>query len=377
MRKIKLTLFEDKFGVGGIEKFIYNVCSHINREKYDIKIVVINKISNYYDELLKSLGVELVVLIPGVELNPLKRFRIGLPAFNDYLKKKENKCDIIHFNLSDSIDLLYVKVAKINGIKRRVVHSHNSSATSTPKKIIHYLGKVFLSNESNYYLACSSQAAKWLFPKKVYANKKYLFVRNAINTKKYKYNFSTREKIRKKYDWSDNVIYGEVARFNKQKNHKFLIEIFQQIKKIQPTAKLILVGEGELLDDLKKQVNESNLSNSVIFFGVSNQVSDLLQAFDVFMLPSFYEGLPFVLVESQAASLPALISDNITKEVNITDYLTYFSLNSSSSDWAKEAINISNRARYENNTLDKTGFNIDIMVRKLDEFYTNICTQTE
>lgn len=256
MKKIRLTLFEDKFGVGGIEKFIYNTCSHLDRNKYEIRVVVVNKITNYYDDLLDSLGIKLIVLVPKVELNPLKRFKRGLPAFKSYLKDKKNTCDIMHFNLSDSIDLLYVKIAKDNNINRRVVHSHNSSATSTLKKFIHYTGKLFLDREPNYYLACSSQAAEWLFPKKVYRQKKYLFVRNAINTDKYKFNVVVREKIRNKYNWNTSVIYGEVARFNKQKNHKFLIKVFQQILKRQPSAKLILVGEGELLADLKKQVFE-------------------------------------------------------------------------------------------------------------------------
>lgn len=373
MKKIKLTLFEDKFGVGGIEKFIYNVCSNINREKYDIRVVVVNKITNYYDDLLNALGIKLIVLVPKVELNPIKRFKIGLPAFKNYLKNENNTCDIMHFNLSDSIDLLYVREAKKMGIKRRIVHSHNSSATSTLKKIIHYTGKIFLVNEPNYYLACSSQAAKWLFSRKVYTKKEYMFVRNAIDTRKYKFNTSIRKRIREKYHWDNNVIYGEVARFNKQKNHKFLIEVFQQILKAQPSAKLVLVGEGELLDDLKKQVNKNKLDNSVIFFGVSNNVSELLQAFDVFMLPSLYEGLPFVLVESQAASLPALVSDTVTKEVNLTDYVTYCSLKLPLDVWAKKAINISKQSRKENHILDSTGFNIDVMVKMLDKFYTDIC----
>lgn len=372
MKKIKLTLFEDKFGVGGIETFIYNICSHLDREKYDIRIVVVNKITNYYDDLLKSLGVRLIVLVPKIELNPLKRFKMGLPAFNDYLKKEENMCDIMHFNLSDSIDLLYVKVARKNGVKRRVVHSHNSSATSLSKKIVHYIGKIFLDKEPNYYLACSSQAAKWLFPKKVYRQKDYLFVRNAIDANKYKFNETIRKSVRKKYKWNNNVIYGEVARFNKQKNHKFLLEIFQQILRRQPSAKLVLVGEGELLPDLKKQVSEIGLSNSVIFLGVSNNVPNLLQAFDVFMLPSLYEGLPFVLVESQAASLPALVSDSVTKEVDLTNYLTYFSLKSSPTDWAKMALRLSKQARHGDSILDNTGFNIDVMVKTLDDFYNDI-----
>lgn len=206
----------------------------------------------------------------------------------------------------------------------------------------------------------------------MYRQKDYLFVRNAIDANKYKFNETIRKSVRKKYKWNNNVIYGEVARFNKQKNHKFLLEIFQQILRRQPSAKLVLVGEGELLPDLKKQVSEIGLSNSVIFLGVSNNVPNLLQAFDVFMLPSLYEGLPFVLVESQAASLPALVSDSVTKEVDLTNYLTYFSLKSSPTDWAKMALRLSKQARHGDSILDNTGFNINVMVKTLDDFYNDI-----
>ena len=375
MKKKNLILFEDKFGVGGIEKFIYNLCSRIDMNKYNVRLVVVNKITDYYDKSLSNLGVSVDVLLPTVESNPVKRFIKGLPAFKHYLNKNKNKCDLIHFNLSDSIDLLYVKIAKNCGIKNRIVHSHNSSATSIKKKWVHKLGKIFLANEPNYFIACSREAAKWLFPSKIYKTKNYLFLQNAIDVSKYTYNEKVRKKIRSKYNWENNVIYGEVARFNTQKNHRFLIEIFSKILTKQKNAKLVLVGDGELLPEIKNQVKEMSLEKKVVFLGVSGNVPDLLQAFDVFMLPSLYEGLPFVLVESQAASLPVIVSDTVTRDVNVTDYISYYSLGKSADDWAKIAIKLSKVARdNDQSSLYKSDFDISNMMKKLNDFYTTICS---
>lgn len=378
MDKIRLVLFEDKFGIGGIEKFIYNVCLNIDLKKYDISLVVVNKTTDYYDDLLKKLGIRIIVLLPKNELNPIKRFKNGLPAFRAYLRNNKDNCDIIHFNLSDSIDLLYVRIAKQEGIKIRIVHSHNSSATNLKKKLAHKVGKIFLVNEPNYFITCSKKAAKWLFPRKVYNENKYLFLQNAISVKDYHFNPKKRQKIRKQYNLQNNIVYGEVARFNRQKNHKFLIEVFKNIKDKQPNAKLVLIGDGELLPEIKEQVNRYNLTDSVLFIGVSDRVADFLQAFDVFLLPSLYEGLPFVLIESQAASLQALVSDTITKEVKLTNYINFASLNMSAIDWAEKAIKLSKKNRsISDRTLENSEFDIKNMVKKLDEFYNEIINKSD
>lgn len=179
--------------------------------------------------------------------------------------------------------------------------------------------------------------------------------------------------MRQKLGWEDNVVYGEVARFNTQKNHRFLIEIFNEIKKKQPNAKLALIGEGELLPEVKEQVKNYNLTDAVLFLGVSDKVPDFLQAFDVFMLPSLYEGLPFALIESQAASLPALVSDTVTKEVKITDYVTFCLLDNNASEWAEKAIQLSSKKRKNTiSKLEESGYDVKSMAKKVSDFYQKI-----
>lgn len=370
-KKIKLIMFEEKFGLGGIETFITNVLSCINREKFDVQLVTINKATDQYDSLFKKLDIPMVVLVPDVEINPIKRFKKGLPAFKTYLKQHISPDTIIHFNVSNSIDLLYVKIAKSKGIKVRIAHSHNSSATSNLKKLAHKMGMILLANTPNYYFTCSNLAASWLFPKKVLKNQNYYFIRNAIDTKKYQFNISKREQIRKKYGWTDNLVFGEVGRFNKQKNHKFLLETFKEIVQKRENAILVLVGAKDCLyDDIKSYAEELGIEKKVIFFGKTSKVADLLQAFDVFMLPSLYEGLPFVLVESQAAALSSLVSNTVTDEIKLTKYIVFDSLKNSPKEWADTAIKLTSVAREPDSTsLIKEGYDVNSMVKNLEQLY--------
>lgn len=370
-KKIKITLFEDKFGWGGIETFIYNICSNIDLNKYDITIVTVTKVSSHFDSMLSDLNIKMDILLSEVELNPIKRLKKGIFAFYKYLN--EHDSDIIHFNVSNSIDLLYVYIAKKYGMKACIAHSHNSSATSKIKVAAHYISKIFLSHLPDYYFACSDAAAKWLFPSEIYKNREYYFIRNAIDMSQYSFDLNLRNYIRKRENWDKYIVFGEVGRFNLQKNHKFLIEVFSEIVKKKDNAILVLVGTGELENEIQEYTKLKKLEKKVIFYGTSGEIPNLLQAFDVFMLPSLYEGLPFVLVESQAASLPALVSDTITSEIGLTKYVEFLPLNASISCWADKAIECAQIDRNEDiEGLYQAGFNLPNMIEKLDSIYSSI-----
>lgn len=370
-KKIKVIMFEEQFGLGGIGTFITNVLSRINRDLFDVRLVVVNKATDQYDELLKSLGIKPVILVPGLELDPIKRFQKGLPAFKQYLKSHVSNSDIIHFNVSNSIDLLYVRLAKNSGVKVRIAHSHNSSATSTIKKIAHKMGMIFLANTPNYYFTCSKLAARWLFPKKIYSNKQYFFIRNAINTHEYAFDPPKRKELRSKYGWTNNLVLAEVGRFNKQKNHRFLLQVFKETLKIKPNAILVLVGAKDCLyEDIKRYAKDIGIDDKVMFLGKSSEVADLLQAFDIFMLPSLYEGLPFVLVESQAASLPSLVSDTVTNEIKLTKYVKFESLKNDPKIWANDVIHMGSIKRViDREEMIQQGYDLDTMVKSLEKLY--------
>lgn len=326
--------------------------------------------TNVYDKDFEDMGIQIDELLDEKISNPIKRFQKGIPAFEKYVQKKE--VDIIHFNLSDAIDLLYVRLAKRNGIKVRILHSHNSMVNSRVKLIAHRMGMVFLENTPNYFWACSHEAARWLFPYDIYESGKFELIHNAIDLNNFSYSEMTRKEIREKYGWENQFIIGHVGRFNAQKNHKFLIDIFEKIYEKKRNSRLILVGSGELMQETENYVKEKGLQDQVIFWGESDEVNALLQGFDLFLLPSLYEGLPFVLVESQAAALHALVSDVITKDVNCTDYITYFPTNKTAEQWAEKAIEIYSGAwKRKSPTLQliQAGFDCKEMASRVDKLY--------
>lgn len=369
--KKTILYFVEVFGWGGIETFVSNVCSRLDKGKYNIRIVAINKISDHFDSMLDELGIIMDVLVPTRYESPFIRFSKGLKPFYRYIRQYKDA--IVHFNVSNSVDLLYVLIAKRRGIKNRIVHCHNSNATNNVKKFAHYFLKLSLAENGSCNMACSAKAAKWLFSNKTYKNGDYIRLHNAINTKDYIFDESLRKRMRTEFGWCERFVVGHIGRFNTQKNHRFLIDIFEEIVRINEKAILVLIGEGALEEETRSYVYEKNLENYVMFFGMTSDIRSVLQAMDVFLLPSLYEGLPFVLVETQSASLPALVSDTITDEVNITEYITYYSLKCTAREWAEKTLEIAAIPRkVSTERLVSGGFDLSTMVRELDEIYSTM-----
>lgn len=372
LRKIRLTFFEDVFGMGGIETFITSVIGGLDQSKYELSLVVVNKNTDVYDDFLWQHHVDVVVLSEEKSSNPIQRFYKGLSKFGRYLGT--HQIDILHFNLSDSIDLLYVDLAKFYGVKARIAHSHNSSVNAMWKYISHKILKCFVQNSPNYFFACSRDAAKWLFPKDVYQKKHYINLHNAIDLNKYSFNSQLRRHIRNDNQWEQSFVIGNVGRFNIQKNHKFLLDIFRVILQYEDCARLVLVGDGELRKQVEDYAQKIGVRKQVTFYGESQEVPGLLQGFDIMVMPSLYEGLPFVAVEAQAAALPLLISDTVTSEIGLTGYCRFLSLQKSPEEWARTIIEHAKIERNGNVTKQLTmeGYNLESMVRSIDKVYDEI-----
>ena len=367
-----IVFFEDVFGnFGGIEKVIVNIADRISKEKFHINLLVNKVISDEYREVLKQCNVTIHELQDEFIENPVKRHIRGLRMFDAYLRNR--KIAIIHFHISNAIDLLYVLVAKKNGISNRIVHSHNSNATSRFKRYTHNFFKLFLKKTPTVYMACSRKASEWLFGRRISESGSVILLKNAINTKEYLFSEEKRKKERIKYGYGSDFIVGHIGRFNTQKNHMFLIDIFRELRKRKENARLILVGEGGLRKNVENYVRQLGLYDFVEFYGSSNDVPGLLSAFDVFLLPSLYEGLPVVLVETQAASLPALVSDSITEEVRVSEYIKYLSLEQSAGEWAEEILSIADTTRGAcYGKILAAGFDIEDIVKQLEEVYRGL-----
>ncbi len=237
--------------------------------------------------------------------------------------------------------------------------------------MIKYSFRLNINKYADYKFACFNDAAKWGFGN----TKDYILFKNGIEYEKFLYNNNIRNKIRKDLDLSDNdILIGHVGRFNRQKNHEFLIDVFKELQKINNNSYLMLVGRGILEDLIKEKVKRYNLAEKVFFMGVRNDVYKLMQAMDVFAFPSTYEGLPIAVVEAQAASLPCLVSNNVSKEVVIDpNLIDYASLKDSPKKWVEKMMKLyksnSNRKIIDITNLEKNGYNIKTNSKKLQDFY--------
>ena len=314
---------------GGAETFLMKIFRTIDQSKYQMDFCV-NLHKNYYSQEIKELGGKIYVI----------------PSRSESLKEHNKQLEQVIINgnykyvmaiSSSTTCYLDMKIAKKCGAKRCIVRSSNASNGSGLKgRIIHKLMQYLYSKYVDVMISPSDLAAEFLFGRKALNEGKVHFLHNAINYELFKFNALYRDTIRQEYGIIDNcVVVGHVGRFNTQKNHDKLIDVFKAFHMKHPNSKLMLIGIGNLEEKIRTKVAELNLTNDVLFMGLRSDVNKLLSAIDIFVLPSFYEGMPNVVIEAQANGLPCVISDTITKEANITNLVKYISLNCDDDNWSK------------------------------------------
>lgn len=249
--------------------------------------------------------------------------------------------DVIWFNCCDLANSGYImKQAKITGIRKRIIHAHNTQLMQTGKRryfysLMHHYWKNHISRYATDFWACSESAGDFFYKAPILKGKAFKIIHNAIETEKYAYDSVTRKQIRETYNLENRYVIGHVGRFQFQKNHEFLIDIFYEYLKLDSRAVLMLVGQGEEEDAIRQKVINLGIEKSVLFMGVRTDVNRLLQAMDVFLLPSRFEGLPLVLIEAQTAGLKCFASkDVITEAADLTGNVEFISLKEDADIWA-------------------------------------------
>jgi glycosyltransferase involved in cell wall biosynthesis len=347
---------------GGIEFFVMNYYREMVKLGVQFDFLVHYKQKGYFDDEIKKLGGRIYYFSVREDKNVI-RYIYQLCKF--FYKHKEYK--IIHGHMPGMAPI-YFFIAKLFGIKYRISHCHVTETENTLKgKILKQIIKI-IPYFSNVYYACSKEAGYFM-----YKNREFKIIHNAINTKKFVFDKDKREKLRKALNIDENFVIGHVGRFNLQKNHGFLINVFNEVYLINKRAKLLLIGEGPLENKIKEQVKKLGLEKNVIFLGVRNDIEDLYNVMDCFVLPSLFEGLPIVGVEAQASGLPCYFSKNITEEIGITQLANFISLSESPKLWAEKIIK--NRHIERRNMLEsiiKSGYSITCEVKKLKEIYINL-----
>ena len=309
---------------GGVASFLRSYCTKIQDRTIHFDFMSLrNQCFEPYRKELEAIGGTLYCL--DLQTNGFKRAYQLIKRLSVFLKK--GSYNAVHINMGSFFPSLCCAIAARHvGIKTIIVHSHSSGIYSKRKRFIADLFKPILLHEANKYCACSLVAAQNLYPQRAIDEGKIIMIKNAVDTDKFRFNKDVRKARRQELNIANEIVFGHVGRFVEVKNHRFLIDVFEEIKKRNSNVKLILVGEGELREDIQKKVSDRKLSSDIIFLGHRNNVHEYLQAMDVFILPSTVEGFPISALEAQAAGLPCYISDNISQEVELCETCKHFSL---------------------------------------------------
>lgn len=363
-KPIRVAQIIGKWVGGGVEVVIMNYYRHIDRSKIQFDFICDSDSTNIPYEEIKQLGGK-VIIIPSYK----KIFKYSKELIKIL---KENKYDIVHSNIN-TLSVFSLRCAKKAGVKVRIAHSHSTSNKKEWKRnIIKNILRPFSKVYSTNYFSCSELAGRWLFGNKTFDQGKVQIINNAIELDDFKFNEDIRNKIRKELNIDrDTIVIGHVGRFVEQKNHQFLVNVFKQYNEENPNSILLLVGQGPLESEVKNQVKQLNLLNKVIFLGQRNDVNELYQAMDLFILPSLYEGLGMVLVEAQVAGLPCIASTKVPTEVKLSDKFCFLNLNEGGIIWSTIMENLLNNVNRKNNisTMINEKYDISKESRKLEQFY--------
>jgi glycosyltransferase involved in cell wall biosynthesis len=319
--------------MGGIETAVMNLYRHIDKEKVVFDFLVHRPTEGFYEKEIRSYGGK-IYRTP--RFNPLKMRRYQRSCMEILREHPEYKV----FHSHQELNLWTLKYAKKAGIPCRIAHSHNAKTVVNLKFFFFLYEKLFIKRHCTDMFMCSTLAGEWSYGKKAVQDGRVRMSKNGIEVERFRYNEEVRREVRRELNVEDKIVIGHAGRFMQQKNHMFLLDIFRKIHDRNPDTVLLLCGEGRLEEDIRRKVKELELEDHVRFLGVRPDMDRMYQGFDLFLLPSLWEGLPVVGIEAQTSGLPILMSDVITPEVEVTPCVKKLSLKTSPEVWAQTALDM-------------------------------------
>ncbi len=338
----------------GIGNFIMNVYRNIDREKVQFDFIVHETREVSFEEEIRALGGKIYTATQK-SVSPVRNFR----DIRRIVKQGGYRIVFRHTDTAMvAVDLL---AAWMGGARERIAHSHS---TSTPNQKMHRLFQPMLNALCTKRFACSEQAGKWLYGKKPYE-----VIINAIRLEDFAYQEKIRERVRRQENLEGSLVIGHIGNLLPVKNHLFMLDIMAELVKRQPACKMIFAGDGVMRKAIEEKCRQLGLEKQVILLGVRTDTAALLQAMDVFLFPSKYEGLPIAMVEAQCSGLPNLVSDVITADVDVTPLVNKLSLKLPASVWAEKILELAadTRKAPEYALFEKKGFDIRQMVKRYEE----------
>ena len=291
-----------RFRLNGITSVIMNYFRNMDKNGLHTDFAVVNEIEDDFRNELEGYGARVFFV------DKKKKTFKYIPNLNKLLKKE--RYDIVHIHGNSATMALEVILAKINRVEKIIVHVHN---TTCQHPLLNKILRPVMMALATDFLACSDAAGEWLYKKSGYT-----VLKNAIDVEKFQFDLGSRAELRCELGIKDEFLIGHIGNFTEQKNHRFLINVFEEYHKNDPCSKLLLAGDGEKFEEMVQLVSEKKLSDAVIFTGNRSNPEQLYCAMDVFLLPSLWEGLPVVLVEAQASGLSCIVSDAVSKAADLT-----------------------------------------------------------
>ena len=354
--------------LGGIETFLMNYYKSMDKNDIQFDFINIYDTPLCFQDEIKDMGGK-IYNVPTYYRHPIKYINSVKKIINN------SSYQIIHCNMNSAAMIFPLIAAKLSNAKIIIAHSHNASSDKgIIKSIMHSINKHFIPLLATNYFACSDKAGKWFYSNKILKSNKYKVIYNAIDIKKFQFNSKIRTIKRQELNINeDTLVIGHVGRFNKQKNHKFIIDVFKDVYDVNHNSILLLIGIGPLENEMKKKTKELGLIDNVKFLGQRNDVNELYNIMDIFVLPSLYEGLPLVGVEAQINGVKCLFANTITTELSISKECEYIKLDKNK--WSEKILKYKNDKRIEKTTCKKFNINDNsimlgnIYKEELEKFY--------
>ena len=350
--------------LGGIETYLYNLVVNLHHKYTFDFLITYDKEPCYYRELI-DLGCSFIH-VTSRRQNPIKNFVETRNAIG------EKHYDLLYANLN-SLNNINHCLAAIQKQVPVVIHCHNSSSLrSLHSRIMHKINQYIIPWKKIECIAVSKIAGEWMFGNR----KRFHIVNNGVDIEKYRYSKEKRSLLRSQFGIKDEILFVHIGAFREQKNHRFLVEVFKEFHNIVNSSKLMLVGTGELLNEIKGIVQAYGLCEDVLFLGVRENIPDILSAGDVFLFPSKYEGFPIALIEAETSGIMCFASNNITEEVVVPGLCHQISLEDSAQLWANtiRSTLLMNGACRENccKSIDELGLGINKEVMDIEKIFENI-----
>jgi glycosyltransferase involved in cell wall biosynthesis len=325
-----------------------------------------NDINGHYSKEIKNLGGK-IYSVPRFKVTNYFTYKKALETFF----KEHNYYAAVQGHMTSTASI-YLPIAKKAGIPITIAHARSAGVDQGIRGIVTKIIRYPLKNRADFLFTCSKEAGVAVYGKKAVKAGKVITIPNAIDAERFSYNETVRNEVRKELGISDKFVIGHVGRFGFMKNHAYLLDIFNEICKQRKDAVLVLVGEGGLMGDIKAKAESLGLKDKVYFLGNHSDIERYYQAFDYFVFPSTFEGFPGSVAEAQTSGLRCLLSDKVTREVALTDLVTYKNIDEPAINWAMEILKNADKAmvrKDQSHIIKEKDFDVKAQARKLEEFY--------